>query len=51
MVIETSKDLGLTKLAGISEKVRQKILQELTKVWKQVDLPYDFSDFDLKLLW
>lgn len=50
MVIEASRDLGFTKLAGIDEKERQKILQELTIVWEQVDLPYDFSDFEAALV-
>ena len=49
MVIEASRDLGFTKLAGIDEKDIQKILQELTIVWEQVDLPYDFPIS--KLLW
>jgi endonuclease III len=50
MVIEASQDLGLTKLAGIDEKERRKILLELTIVWEQVDLPYDFSDFEAALV-
>lgn len=50
MVIEASRDLGFTKLAGIDEKERRKILQELTMVWEHVDLPYDFSDFEAALV-
>jgi endonuclease III len=50
MVIEASRDLGFTKLAGIDEKERQEILKELTTVWEQADLPYDFSDFEAALV-